>query len=318
MIVGTRDGNQAAMKTEMRHKQARAQHRMMRLATYASVGVASVLVLAKLVAWIITDSVAILSSLIDSVLDAGASVINMYAVRQALTPADREHRFGHGKAEALAGLAQAAFISGSALFLLLEAGERLYSPRPISQDLFGISVMALSIVLTLILVLFQAYVVKRTGSVAISADSLHYRGDLLANLGVIAAIILSTQLGWFAADPVLAILIAGVILWGAWKIIRQALDQLMDRELPDQQRLEIRDIVLAHKEVLDMHDLRTRSSGSQTFIQLHLELAADLTLIRAHEISDVVEASLIDRFANAEVIIHQDPEGVEEPRSKFI
>jgi ferrous-iron efflux pump FieF len=286
--------------------------RLLRLATRAAVGVAGLLIVTKLAAWFLTDSVAILSSLMDSVLDVGASLVNMYAVAHALVPADREHRFGHGKAEALAGLAQSAFISGSALFLVAEAVQRLIEPRAIMRDEIGIAVMVLSLVLTLGLVIFQRQVVKHTRSVAISADSMHYRGDILANLGVILALVLAGRFGWIYADAIIALLVAGYILFGAWGIIKSALDQLMDRELPEPQRQRIRRIALAHDRVEDVHDLRTRSSGMQSFIQLHMELDGDLTLMQSHEIADEVEAAIRLAFPGAEVIIHQDPAGFEE------
>ena len=294
-----------------------SSHRLMRAATYASVAVASLLIASKVVAWLVTDSIAILSSLIDSFLDVGASLINMYAVRHALTPADREHRFGHGKAEALAGLAQAAFISGSALFLVLQAAERFVTPRVIDQGAFGISVMVFSIVMTAGLVAFQAFVVRKTSSVAISADSLHYKSDLLANVAVIVALVLSVQFGWLYADPLLAIAIAGMILWGAWRIIRDSLDQLMDRDLPDEQRMKIKEIAMAHPDVRNLHDLRTRTAGTQAFIQLHLELDPDLNILAAHTISDKVEAAILKSFPGAEIIIHQDPEGLDEGHADF-
>ncbi|MBT4042500.1 MAG: cation diffusion facilitator family transporter, partial [Rhodospirillaceae bacterium] len=253
-----------------------------------------------------------LSSLMDSVLDVGASLVNMYAVAHALVPADREHRFGHGKAEALAGLAQSAFISGSALFLVAEAGQRLFEPHPITRDDVGIAVMALSLVLTIALVLFQRHVVKRTRSLAISADSMHYKADIVANLGVILALVLAGRFGWIYADAVIALMVAAYILFGAWGIIRGSLDQLMDRELPEEQRARIRQLAQSHAQVTDVHELRTRASGLQTFIQLHMELDGDMTLLRAHEIADEVEASICAAFPGAEVIIHQDPAGLEE------
>jgi ferrous-iron efflux pump FieF len=291
--------------------------RLVRLATYASVGVALILIVAKLVAWILTDSIGILSSLMDSLLDGGASLINLFAVRHALTPADKEHRFGHGKAEALAGLAQAAFISGSSVFLLLEAGERLVHPVAVASGVIGISVMGVSVLLTGMLVLFQRYVIQRSKSLAITADSLHYKGDLLANMAIIVALILATQMGQTWADPVFAIAVALYILYGAYEIIRNSLNQLMDRELPDELRQEIHRIVVAHPEVRQMHDLRTRSSGMNSFIQLHLELDGDIRLTRAHDISDEVEDALMARFPDAEVIIHQDPAGLVEEHKEL-
>lgn len=290
---------------------------MMRAATYASVTVAVILVVAKLAAWFVTDSVSILSSLIDSSLDLMASLVTLFAVRQALTPADREHRFGHGKAESLAGLAQSTFIAGSALFLVIEAGHRLLHPRVIEASDVGIMVMVLSIVLTIALVVFQYIVIRRTSSLAVSADSIHYRADLLANFAVIVALVLSVQFGLALADPLFAIAIAAYIVTGAWSIFRRSLDQIMDRELPDEQRRLIRDIATAHKEVEAVHDLRTRSSGMQTFIQLHLELDGGMRLVDAHAIADAVEREILDVFPDAEVIIHQDPAGIEEDMSHF-
>jgi ferrous-iron efflux pump FieF len=291
--------------------------RLMRQATYASIAVAGVLIVAKTIAWGMTGSISVLSSLLDSLLDAVASAVNLFAVHHALTPADREHRFGHGKAEPLAGLAQAAFITGSAVLLLIQATQRLHAPPPIAESEVGIAVMVLSIVLTLGLVAYQRRVVQATGSVAVGADRIHYASDLLMNLSVIVALVLS---GWFEiryADPVFGIAVGIYILVSALRIGRLSLDLLMDRELPDDRRAQIREIVLKHPEVRSLHDLRTRSSGLDIFIQLHIEMDPEMTLRRAHEVSDAVEADIQAEFPNAEVIIHQDPEGVEEPRPAY-
>lgn len=290
--------------------------RLMRLATYASVAVAAVLILAKLVAWLLTGSIAMLSTLIDSVLDIAASIVNLLAVRHALVPADREHRFGHGKAEPLAALGQAAFIAGSALFLIIEAGHRLYEPRTVTHGMLGIAVMIFAIVMTFALTRFQAYVVRRTGSLAIRSDSLHYVGDILVNAAVIISLVLAAELGWRYADPLFGIAIAAYILRTAWSIARGALDMLMDRELPDDERARIKDIVLGHEGVLAMHDLRTRMSGPMTFIQAHIEMDGRMNLYRAHDIADQVEAAIRAAYPDAEVMIHQDPYGVETPRAR--
>lgn len=290
---------------------------LMRLATYASVSVAGLLLVVKLVAWIYTDSVALLSSMVDSLLDICASTINLLAVRHALTPADREHRFGHGKMESIAGLGQAAFIAGSAVFLLFEAGSRFVHPRPVENGAVGIAVMVFSILLTFALVQFQGHVVRKTGSVAISADSIHYKADLLMNIGVIVALVLATGFGWHVVDPIFATLVAFYILASAWKIVSASVDMLMDRELDDGDRTRIRDIALGHPEVRDLHDLRTRTSGTNVFIQFHLVLDGEITLLRAHEIADEVEADVRSDFPAAEVIIHQDPEGIEEDTPSF-
>lgn len=288
---------------------------LMKLATYASVLTAAVLILAKLVAWIMTDAVSLLATLIDSCLDAVASVINLLAVRHALQPADAKHRFGHGKAESLAGLGQAAFITGSAFFLLLEGVQRLLHPQPLEVVSVGIWVMAFSIVATLGLVSLQTHVVNKTGSSAIKADSLHYRTDLLVNGGVVIALLLAAYGGWPGFDPVFAIAISLYILYSAWAIGREAVQLLMDHELPDEDRQRITEIVLEHPETRGIHDLRTRMSGTTAFIQLHLELDDGLSLLRAHAISDEVEAGIAAAYPNAEIIIHEDPASLAEPKA---
>jgi ferrous-iron efflux pump FieF len=286
--------------------------RLMRLATYASVGVAGVLIVTKFAAWLATDSVSLLSTLIDSLLDAAASLVNLFAVRHALQPADDEHRFGHGKAEPLAGLVQAAFIVGSALFLMLQAGERVVTPRFIQHASVGYAVMVFSIVMTVALVTFQRYVVKRSGSLAIGADQLHYQSDVLINGSVLVSIFLASEMGFLYADPLFAIAIALYIVVTAWKIGRDALDILMDRELPDDERERIRQVALGISGVQGVHELRTRSSGSHVFIQMHVEIDGDLPLRRAHRIADAVEIQVAAAFPNAEVIVHQDPDDLEE------
>jgi len=290
---------------------------MMRLATGAAVAVALVLIAAKFAAWIATGSVALLSTLVDSAVDAVASILNLIAVRQALQPADNEHRFGHGKAEPLAGLGQSAFIAGSALFVIGEAGKRLFVPEPVVHNMVGIVVMVASIALTMVLLRFQRMVVRETGSLAVRADATHYLGDLLMNGAVIVALVAQATLGLPYVDPILAIVIAIVLIRSAWTISHESLDLLMDHELPETQRDRIIAICHTHPEVRNVHDLRTRSTGHDSFIQLHLELDADMALSRAHVISDEVEASIRAEFPTAEVIIHQDPAGVDEVHSEF-
>ena len=288
--------------------------RLMRMATYASVGTACFLIAVKFAAWLLTDSVSLLSTLIDSLVDAGASLINLIAVRHSLQPADREHRFGHGKAEPLAGLAQAAFITGSAGFLLVEAVSRLAHPRAVANSEIGMIVMVLAIVLTLGLVVFQDRVVRKTGSVAIGADSLHYKTDILVNASVILALILARELGWRFADPIFAIGISAYILHSAWKIGMTAFNLLMDHELPPEDRDRITAIACNHAGVVGVHDMRTRSSGPRLFVEIHLELDGSLSLWDAHAITLEVLALIQEAYPNAEVIIHQDPAGVVEPR----
>jgi ferrous-iron efflux pump FieF len=289
----------------------------MRLATYASVAVAVILILAKLAAWMQTESIALLASLVDSLLDGLASLVNMLAVRHALTPADDEHRFGHGKAEALAGLGQGALVAGSALFLFFEAIGHLITPQPIARSLAGIAVMVLSIVLTGMLVLYQRWVVQRTSSLAVSADRLHYVGDIATNLTVIIALVLASQPGFVWVDAVCAIVVAAVIVKSAYDIVRNALDNLMDREMADADRERILAVVRRHRETRALHDLRTRQAGNQVFIQFHLELDPEISLREAHRISDEIEAELLIVFPGAEIIIHQDPAGYDGPQASY-
>lgn len=282
------------------------QARLLKLATTASVATALILIGGKLVAWLLTGSVSVLASLVDSLLDAAASVLNLLAVRYSLTPPDREHRFGHGKAEALAGLGQAAFIAGSAVFLLLYAIDRLRQPQPLTDIGIGIGVMVFAIIATLLLLALQRHVIRRTGSTAIRADALHYATDVLTNLGIIAALVLAA-FGWPGLDPVFALGIAAYVLYSAGRIGFEAVQLLLDRELPVELQVQIRGIVQTQARVRGLHDLRTRRSGQTCFIQLHLELDADLTLAEAHAVADTVEAALQEAFPGADILIHEDP-----------
>ena len=283
-----------------------------RRAALAAVGVAAFLIAIKAAAWLASGSVSLLGSLIDSALDALASLLNVFALREASQPADRNHRFGHGKAEALAGLGQSALIAGSAGFLGLESVHRLMRPEAIANGLIGIGVVLASMAVTAGLVWYQRRIVARTGSLAISADQLHYRGDFILNGGVLVGLFAGSVLGIPWLDAGFGLLIALYLAWGAWQIVVLAFDQIMDREFDDQDRAKIRAIIEAHPHVRAMHDLRTRRSGFDRFIQLHIELDPALTLLRAHEISDSVEAEIRAVFPHAEVIIHEDPAGVED------
>jgi ferrous-iron efflux pump FieF len=295
---------------------ARADHahaRLMRTAAIASLSVSVFLVVIKALAYFGSHSVSVLAALTDSALDLFSSTLNLVAIRSALTPADAEHRFGHGKAEPLAGLAQGAFIAGSASFLIVQAINRFITPEPVEQGSVALAVMVVSLIAATGLVAYQRHVVRKTGSIAVNADSAHYATDILTNVGVIVALILAAGFKMEMADPVIAVLVAGFLLFSAWRVFRQSYDQLMDRELPDEARAKVRSIVMAHGEVRNMHDLRTRASGINTFIQFHIELDPDISLMRAHEVSDQVEHDVCAAFPHAEVIIHQDPAGVEQP-----
>lgn len=293
------------------------QIRLIRRAGVASVSVALVLVLLKIWAWFATGSIAMLGSLADSVLDLLASTMTLVAVRFALEPPDREHRFGHGKLEAIAGLVQSIIILGSAAYVAFEAVKRLLEPAAILEPGVGSIVIGISLALTISLVTFQRVVVSRTASIAVGADAMHYKADVLTNIAVLAAIAASTWFGWHQADPVLGLVVVFVILSSVRAIVLQSLDVLLDRELPAARRKEIIEIAKRHDDVLGVHDLRTRTSGTHDFIQFHIELKPELTLKRVHQISDQVETEVMERFPRAEVIIHADPYGIVEPQDEF-
>ena len=294
-----------------------AVERLMRRATYASVAAAAVLIVAKAVAWALTDSIAMMSSLVDSLLDSVSSLFNLFAVRFALEPADAEHRFGHGKLEPLSGLVQSAFIVGSGVLLLFEAGNRMLFPQPVTHAPLGIGISVFAIVVTIALVRYQKYVVARSGSVAIEADSLHYTGDIFINLGVIASLAAVTWLGWGWIDPIIGAAVGLFLMSNAVRIGRGSLDMLMDRELSNEDRRRIEGIAMANPKVLSVHELKTRASGRDAFIQLHIEMDGEMTLLDSHAVADEVEARIQEAYPEAEIIIHQDPEGIEERHPEY-
>lgn len=304
----TLDMNTAATAHNLEHAD---KARLMKLATSASVLVAGTLITIKGVAWWQTGSVAMLGSLLDSVLDGVAAGLNLYFVRRALRPASHQYRFGHGKAEPIGGMFQAIIIGASALFLIAECGRRLLEPAMPTNSQLGIIIMVIASVLVGLLVLFQRFVVKRTGSLIVSADALHGLGDVGINIGVIVALLISTQFNAPFVDPVIGILLAFVLIRGAWEIGAGAIGQLMDQEFSEAERDKIREIALEHPEVANLHDLRTRRAGLTAFIQFHIEMDGSMPLARAHEISDQVELAVQEAFPDAEVLIHEDPEGAE-------
>ena len=233
-------------------------------------------------------------------------ILNLLAVRFSLTSADREHPFGHGKAEYLAGLGQSLFIGFSAIFVISQALDRFLHPRPLSAVGAGIGVMVAAILVTLALVIFQRRVVAKTGSTAIRADSLHYASDLFTNLGTILALVLA-GLGWSGLDPLIAVIIALAVLYNAWQIAWVSAQMLLDRHLPSETEGEIARLALAHEQVQGVHDIRTRRSGQTHIIQLHLELAGDLPLVEAHRVAKEVEVQIREIVPQADIIIHQDP-----------
>jgi ferrous-iron efflux pump FieF len=295
----------------------RTRDRLIRAATYASLTVALSLVFAKLWAWQATGAISILSSLADSILDVLASAITFVAVRYALTPADREHRFGHGKTEGLAALAQSFIIAGSALYVCYEAVGRLLAPEPVLQPITGLTVILGSTLLTVALLSFQRLVVRRTGSVAIEADALHYKTDVIVNLSVAIAIPIASWTNWTIIDPLVGIGVAVYLMWSTYGIATKSMDILLDREISEAERLRIRKIALANPAVKGFHDLRTRSGGSRYIIQFHLELDPQTTLVDTHVILDAVEEDIRREFSGCELIVHADPVGFPEQRDRF-
>ena len=281
-------------------------NQLIKLATWASVVAAISLIGVKTWGWEQTQSVSLLASLIDSTMDSAASLINFFAIRYAMAPADKEHRFGHGKAEALAGLAQALLILVSIGLLLTQTLGRLWNPLVVENTPIGISIMLVSMVLTGALVVFQWYVVKRTQSNAIKADSLHYTSDFLMNFGVIIALFLAS-IGYHGADPYFALSIGAFVVYSAWGIAQSAFHLLLDHELSDEQRHLITQLALTQPQVIGMHDLRSRQSGHMQFIQLHLELQEDMLLLEAHGVAEALEHRIMAVFPYADVIIHLDP-----------
>jgi ferrous-iron efflux pump FieF len=283
------------------------QHaRLMRLATFAALAAALTLALAKAIAWWLSGSVSLLAGLTDSLLDGAASLLNLLAVHYALRPADEDHRYGHGKAEALAGLGQALFIGASALLVGSHAIDRLLHPEPIGAPGLGIAVMLLSLAVTIALLLFQNHVVRETGSTAIRADSLHYRSDLLLNGSILLALLLASY-GWPQLDAIFGIGIALYIFWSAISIAREAATVLMDQELDPQISTQMHNLACSVPGVLGVHDLRTRLSGTRWFVQLHVELPDELNLRDAHSLCEQVETAIRNEFPRAEVLVHADP-----------
>lgn len=290
-----------------------------RSAAYASIGVA--LLLAVLKGWATwrTGSTAMLGSLADTALDLVASLATLVGVWIAAQPADEQHRFGHGKAEALAAVIQVMLIALSASGIAFRAAERLVNGGETAAAGEGIAVSLVAIVATLALLAWQRHVIRRTGSLAIRTDHVHYQSDLLLNLAVIAALVLDQFLGFAQADPLLGLAIAGWLLWGAWRAGADAIDQIMDKEWPEEKRQRFIALAARHPELTNLHALRTRSSGSRDFVQFHVDLPGTMSVGEAHAITERVEADVRREFPDAEVIVHIDPQGhVDEPGNPLV
>lgn len=278
-------------------------------AAFASIAMAIFLIGLKTWAAFQTSSMAMLGSLADSTLDLVASLVVLLGVRVAAQPADREHRFGHGKAEALAALVQVIIISISAVFIGFRSIQRIMGGAETSDAELGIVVSLVAIAFTFALIGYQRYVIKKTGSVAIATDRLHYASDLLLNASVVVALVLDQYVGIVGADALFGLLIALWLAWGAWKSSSHALDQLMDREWPEELREQFLSAARNYPELEGLHDLRTRNSGTHNFVQFHVWVPPDWTVKDAHERMDRIEQELEKQFPATEILIHLDPQG---------
>ena len=281
-----------------------------RQAAFASIATAVLLVSLKTWAAWRTGSTAMLGSLADSALDLIASLATLVGVWIASMPADEDHRFGHGKAEALAAIFQVMLIAISATGIGYRAIDRLVNGSETAAAAEGIGVSLIAIAATLALLTWQRFVIRRTGSLAIKTDNVHYQSDLLLNLAVIAALVIDQYLGFTKADPLFGLAIAAWLAWGAWHAATEAIDHLMDKEWPDERREAFLQVLAKHPDIRGVHDLRTRTSGMDDFVQFHMAVDPGLSIVEAHDLMDEVEARLARDFPGVEVLIHPDPEGL--------
>lgn len=281
-----------------------------RSAAYASIAMATFLAVLKVWAVWESDSTAMLGSLADTGLDLVASIATLVGVWIAAQPADREHRFGHGKAEALAALFQVVLIALSAAGIAVRAVSALLGGERVASAEEGVAVSVIAMVATLALLAWQRHVIRKTGSLAIKTDNVHYKSDLLLNLSVIAALVLDRIVGVQGADPAFGLAIAAWLAWGAWRASSEALDHLMDKEWPDEKREAFVAALAGHPELRGVHDLRTRTSGMHDFVQFHATVDPRMTIAEAHRVMDELEARIEAEFPGVEVLIHPDPEGL--------
>lgn len=280
---------------------------LMRKATFASIFTAIALIVLKFMTFVLTGSMAMLSTLLDSIQDSMTSFINFIAVKHATEPADKEHRFGHGKAQALGGAAQGIIIAIASFLLICESVSRLFNPKVITDIGLGIAITGIAIIATFFLVRFQKYVIKKTNSLSIKADMLHYEGDILMNVGVIVSMVLSYYLKWTFIDSLFGIAVGLYLLHVVYTILKESVGMLMDTEMPGFVRDEIKKIALSHKDVHEIYDLKTRQSGEDIFIQFCIRLDQELTLKRAHDITDELECQIRKVIPDSAVIIHPEP-----------
>lgn len=285
-------------------------HALNRSAAYASIGVALLLVALKAWAAVTTGSTAMLGSLADTALDLAASLATLAGVAIAAQPEDKNHRFGHSKAEAIAAMFQVVLISISAIGLAFHSVDQMVNGTRTDSAAEGIAVSVIAIAATLGLLAWQRYVLRRTNSLAIHTDHIHYQSDVFLNLAVIAALCLDQFAGISGADPLFGLAIAGWLGWGAWRASHRAVDDLMDKEWPEEKRLRFLEVLARHPELRGVHDMRTRTAGHRDFVQFHVWVDPNMTVRDAHRVMDEVEAKLLAQFPQVEIIIHPDPDGL--------
>ena len=292
-------------------------HLLVRSASIASLLVASTLIALKYYGWVTTNSVSLLGSLADSLIDFLASVFVFVAISYSILPADAKHRFGYGKSEGLAAFVQSLFIGISGIYVCFEAIKRLLNPSQINQPSTAIWIILVSIILTLALVMYQKYVVKKSKSIAIESDRYHYLTDTYINLSVLFSIAITGWTQFVFIDALVGLLISGVILYTSVTLLKKSFKILLDQEIQSDDRDRIREIALDHPKVLGFHDLRTRDTGREYIIQFHLELDPNMSLLESHEITDEVTDNILKLYPDSELIIHTDPLGIDEERDPF-
>lgn len=296
------------------HPERKKTLKLKKSASMASMVVSSLLVLIKFGAYLVTDSLSMMSSLMDSTFDLIASSLTMFSIVKAAMPADQQHQYGHGKIESLAAIGQATFILASAGYLFIESMHRFVNPQAIAKIDWGVAVMCVSIFMTFFLVMYQTRIISKTKSVAVKADYLHYKGDVLMNVAVIASMVASYYKGWIYLDPIFGTCVSMLLLHSSYSIFKEALGVLIDKEVSDEEREKIRGIIMGNPDVVSIHDLRTRDSGSHLFIEFHMEVNGDMSLKEAHAITEKIEVAIYEEFPRADVTIHQEPSGISDRR----
>ena len=294
----------------MAHSHSHHGHNHSALNTRAiilSVSLSVVLVVLKFYAWNETGSVSVLTSLLDSGMDVLISALNLAAVIYAAKPADDQHSFGHSSIEDIVGLVQATFIAASGLLVIYESILHFVNPQPVKESALGIGIISISILFALVIVIYQTIISRRTGSVVLKAELLHYGSDLLLNGAVILSLVIASNAAYAYVDPLIGLAIATYILHGAWEIGSRSFNNLMDRELEEEMREALKQIIISHSGIRGFHDFKTRRSGSRIFVQCHIEIDASISFMDAHHITDGLEDKLLDILPQAEIILHQDP-----------